>query len=511
MSTLTLPTRWLFTATLHTHSALRIGGGDDALDVEEFDMPIRNVTETEATIAKVNPVMVGHNNRPFIPGSSLRGALRALLAQANAAQSLELFGFMDHTGGQAGRLRIFDAPLQTAASGSATPGQHPERATQVLARTAIDPVRRAARLEKLIHQEAVPSGSTFDLRIELEGSADQATCLWTLLHALGNSPAGQGLSLGQGRSIGRGDISVRGLNCKQFDTHALQSWLDQALQSSVTTPDLWKPELTCTLSPDPQLLTLLQQRWCPLHLTLEFHTPLLVSDPAKAKARGHKTDDPSANQHPTLDPKGHALLPGSSVKGVLRSQAQRIERTLGWPQAADSPCLRLFGQTTAAGWLRVSNFVGSSPAKDEDFEFVAIDRFTGGAADGAKFKFKALIKPTVQGHIALDTEALQRDIRHAPQSSLQTLGLLALLLRDLFEGDLRFGGHHASGFGCCTAKAGPTQALQAALRPLIAQALHSCRPDIAIDPDDWRALAQCCVDQLRRAAAAPTALETTHE
>jgi CRISPR/Cas system CSM-associated protein Csm3 (group 7 of RAMP superfamily) len=102
----------------------------------------------------------------------------------------------------------------------------------------------------------------------------------------------------------------------------------------------------------------------------------------------------------------------------------------------------------AAGWastLQLSDFTEESGRDLGDGmpqDFVAIDRFTGGGKDGAKFQFRAFHQPILSGRLTLDTDRLAK-IGHAKDS----IGLLKLALRDLEEGDLRFGMGAAKGYG----------------------------------------------------------------
>lgn len=73
-------------------------------------------------------------------------------------------------------------------------------------------------------------------------------------------------------------------------------------------------------------------------------------------------------------------------------------------------------------------------------EFVAIDRFTGGAKDQAKFNALALYRPVLEGCLRV----------HTPALSQNGWALLALTLRDLKEGDITFGFGAAKGYGTCT-------------------------------------------------------------
>ncbi len=68
---------------------------------------------------------------------------------------------------------------------------------------------------------------------------------------------------------------------------------------------------------------------------------------------------------------------------------------------------------------------------------VAIDRLHGGAAEGLKFNVEFVMTPTLDGVLTLDL------MRIAPWG----LGLLALTLRDLVEGDVTFGFGASKGYG----------------------------------------------------------------
>ena len=75
----------------------------------------------------------------------------------------------------------------------------------------------------------------------------------------------------------------------------------------------------------------------------------------------------------------------------------------------------------------------SAPAEHHQ-EFVAIDRFTGGAADGAKFDAVLAGITTLAGTLTIDLARLKK-----VDDQFRSLGLLALVLRDLSEGDIVLG------------------------------------------------------------------------
>jgi CRISPR/Cas system CSM-associated protein Csm3 (group 7 of RAMP superfamily) len=162
------------------------------------------------------------------------------------------------------------------------------------------------------------------------------------------------------------------------------------------------------------------------------------------------------------------IIPGSSIKGVLRSQAERILRTIF--DEGDSNALALvndmFGDKdksgcvfvddvylrpeeqvtpSAADWL--SENVGAMDKVTHHEDHVAIDRFTGGASDGALYS----ARPVKTGitwdpiHIAVDFST--RSQISADSCRLVELALIELVARDMERGlvPLGFGTNRGMG------------------------------------------------------------------
>lgn len=218
-------------------------------------------------------------------------------------------------------------------------------------------------------------------------------------------------------------------------------------------------------TPDKDCLNLLE-----IEYTLSGKFQFLVNDPIGAAMEGV--------DHVTMKTaNGKAVLPGSSIRGVLRSRAEKIMRTFGKkvcdihvnkdPKASEKLCChakirdenkklklekmdplkseeewdrflcvacRLFGCGR-----RKSNLMITNAYSDKGYElkqdFVAIDRFTGGARAGAKFDAQPMLDTQFEGKIILkDFEKWQ-------------VGVLALLIKDLRTDRLRFGFGSSKGYG----------------------------------------------------------------
>jgi CRISPR/Cas system CSM-associated protein Csm3 (group 7 of RAMP superfamily) len=207
-------------------------------------------------------------------------------------------------------------------------------------------------------------------------------------------------------------------------------------------------------------------------LTLSPRTPLLIKsgvggdvglDPTLPDMNFVRTHRPDRDQD-------EVYIPGSSLRGVVRSHAERLLRSIGPDAACDSvhpskkdasPGLkpscgagsstdikgdeayrrschacRIFGNTMLAGRARVSDFY-LSDAQDPVFEIrygVAIDRVTAAVAQGP-FEMEILTQGTFAGQITLRNFTLAQ------------FGLLAAALLDIGDGLVPIGYAKSRGLG----------------------------------------------------------------
>jgi CRISPR/Cas system CSM-associated protein Csm3 (group 7 of RAMP superfamily) len=212
--------------------------------------------------------------------------------------------------------------------------------------------------------------------------------------------------------------------------------------------------------------------WAQLRLRLELELPwgFLVNAPPEAAMQGF-------DQAFARLPDGRPLLPGSSLRGALRSRAEQVLRTFGGPAAAcdlnragcschdrvekenerrkeqgkplltfreelEQHCLacQVFGSGRYASPVKLTDFHALEDRRGEPVahELVAIDRFTGGAAPQHKFDAESSAGPTLAGEIHLELGS--------DRLTDWGLGLLALVLRDLLLGDVPLGFGTARGF-----------------------------------------------------------------
>ncbi len=443
--------------------------------------------------------------RLLIPGPSLAGALRAIATRLGprfvgqesclalkdedygnkACECLvcQLFGNVNPqvTVGEAPSVIIYNA----------LPTRNPE--TQIRDGVGIDRVSgAAARKERLKFDiEVVSAETAFDLRIELESKLSNAnTALDLLAASLAEWEAGRGVAGGRvGRGMGAFALVEVRFNEQKLDTvESLvdflkkgpdrqgnggdSNWVSNQVSAARSHVRAWAGAEGIPIA----------RSWAQAEFILAADGPFLINDPVRSGQGGFD----HAPLLAAYEKGATAVLPGSSLRGVLRSQAERIARTIATladpgdgshfkkscpacnsltaktdddvascnsfvktlemkerqklerTGAEDRLCLacRLFGSPWNGSRLRVEDaYLFSGTGKRKVMDFLAIDRFTGGGRDGAKFDAVVLWKPKFQVRMFLENPKPWE------------LGWLALALRDLHEGLATVGFGAAKGFG----------------------------------------------------------------
>ena len=446
--------RWIVEGTLTTLTPLHIGDG-------EFDLDPKSSQQ----IARVQRPRPG--DPPYIPGSSFRGFLRSCFEDAfPAAEVNDLFGFqhLRQTGNPAeasgGLLSVQDAFIKSTAN------------TEVLNHVVINRRTRTAAEHLLYAIEVVPAGTTFFLTLVVEGLRAKPDAISKLLAVLRNLQS-SGRRLGAGTADNMGKLSFSETAVRQLTPQALQAWVKKGghLNEHLTRVSL--PPLSLPTS----------SKWLYLDIELRFTGKFLVRDAvrSKDKARGLNLNASSIEARRTRD--GRALLDASSFFGPLRSQCERIARTIAGPAASshvrnveitpDSGPAKVIDLNDATavdclfggiGWLSPiqieKDFEATTVSPPTKQEFLAIDRFTGGGVDGLKYDACGFDRPTLQGRLKFDLDSLRYLAKEgrppavfpgSPPSFNDLWLLLAFTLRDLVEGDVYFGLGASKGFGACSA------------------------------------------------------------
>lgn len=333
--------------------------------------------------------------------------------------------------------------------------------------------------------ETLPRGVDFNLRLELEDARDIDERL--LAAVLAELQQGR---LWLGGSVGRG-LGAFELNDMKVVTRDLSD--DAGLVEFLKSDEPWVSETVDDDWLDSQLAAARNdiksadgvgdaaRSFVSLKFDLRFKDLFLTNDTVLSTRSGF---DHAPLLEVMIDKQSAAILPGSGLRGVLRSQAERIARTLvtlatDGPeefgrkcpacdplqrpkgQARDTPlascdsllksvlkkqtdeatdkqlCLAcwLFGSTRRGSRLIVEDAFSQQGPSKKVLDFLAIDRFTGGGKDGAKFDAVALWQPAFTVRLHMENPADWE------------LGWLLLALRDVADGLVPIGFGGAKGFG----------------------------------------------------------------
>jgi CRISPR/Cas system CSM-associated protein Csm3 (group 7 of RAMP superfamily) len=447
---------------------LHIGDGRDSPFAERNYRP----DQDPSTQGDYNSVCRDAAGRPYIPGSTLRGWLAARLQVPGSRQPADpalanlarhLFGEAAGDTGYAGRLRCYDARHHSDPTDTQVPHWDKHRHTQVQHGVKLQPRLGTVDGHALHRQEAVPVGTQFACTLEVDDCTEAHLALLVSLLASLDGEAGSGIGRGVSRQAGR--LEWDGERIEVLSPQAVAAWLrmpGKTLDSAFDTLPRW---------PEPAPLPARQAH--SVGFVLHPQGPLLVNEPGLCAPRRDpdtaaiddeeraRSGEPNLEFSRTTD--GRALVPASTLRGVLRGRARRIAATIAADLvAADSADLdpaqhrqieqaidkavndlidALFGATGQRSRIWVTEAVGTKPAQPLKQTFVGIDRFTGGGQPGKLYQARAAESGPLEGTLLLDPRA--SDLADWER------GLLLLLARDALEGDLLFGWGKARGYGAC--------------------------------------------------------------
>lgn len=530
--------RYDMTIPVRVVSALHSGGVDE--------VPVRPMTDEDDRTVQPNAFVRNGLGEAILPGRSIKGAIRAAFEEHMDELDFSKEDLKSLWGGEMRRevgtrkeqrgigtdkslpLRASALTFHHAVVWDRASGDLPHRMS-----TAIDRATGGAADGALFAYEYLPVDTTFEIRVSAEAqdptpdstknkdaqSTTQReetkgtppappTLVEKALQAIVTLLGGKFISLGGRTGSGWGAIDLRWkkVSCEKVAILSGQARNDESTDFlsvvfSQSKPLKFKPDSKLTGNRSSTSIEIEWQAQSGLFVGMNKPDGIKSSKedtvPAAPLRNWHLDDKHRADHGDVTYPKvahedkASLLLPGTSIRGVLRSHCARIARSIvsdseGSDElttsadvhkqlAADPLFVRyLFGTTEYQGAVRVHDCEGQIPTQEEKDKPLkltrnAIDRVTGSAAHGALYS-ELLYPHAAWDSIQIDVDHAQlcRNIRQdpggfvlpAPSSSDKdyelpdfkirlraAILLLTMAITDLCEGVLPLGGGTGGGLG----------------------------------------------------------------
>ena len=370
---------------------------------------------------------------PLLTGTSIAGALRNYLHEylegyrqriTTRERAAQLFGEVD----KKAKASVQSWLLVDDALGH-------EAGVELRDGVAINPKTRTAEENKKFDMELLQAGTTFDLSFELLLTADSRDLSPLLALALRGLEKGE-IGLGSRKRRGLGQCRVDEWRLRRYDLttpRGLVAWLEGDDASEKTGAHIVEL-LGVNLASFED-----QREVFALDGTFELTSSLLIRSGSGA------ADDPDMVHLRSKREGGEVpILSGTSLAGAVRARALRIANTIHGPEEGQTLINEMFGRRIGSskdkprGSRVVTRETEVQGTTDLVHGRVKIDRFTGGAYPQALF-----FQQPVFGGNGSEVK-VQLDLR---QPEDHEIGLLLLVIKDLWPGDLHLGGESSVGRG----------------------------------------------------------------
>lgn len=440
-------------AIVELRTPLHCGGGDD----NGFDQPV------------LRDALGCYR----IPGSTLAGVLRGY-AEEHFPEDVTARAFgnagagqTDEATGLASAVWCYDAPLldfdnrpaaeKLARGEKARIGSGPYIRDHV----RIDGETGAAANSGKFDEEFTPAGTRFALAFTLDGWMQPPEPeLVRLFDSLCAALEAGDIRFGGKAAGGFGHVRVLEKSCRVFDLareEGMRAWLNLSESPLFAPHEGAEHRGAGQAAPAPRRD---KGIYGELTLPLEADGPLLIGGGAALNDDDNNDVDihfyaEPHNDYTAGEARLRRVLPGTSLRGVLRHRVRHVAESLGL--AGEEICNGLFGAVSGRDGGRPGKLAIEDAVLEESrpvpVQHVAVDRFTGGALEGALYSEGVLWSGKLAVNLCLRCAGLED----------REAALLLHALLDLCRGDLPVGAGGNRGNGALRLK-GLEQGWAAALR-----------------------------------------------
>lgn len=382
------------------------------MKIEAVSISVMRIGNGEDTILLDTDTM-----RPVIPASGITGAFRNYLSFAEPDNRYidMLFGKKE------GKSRLFvqDAVCKDVFDGI----------LELRERVCINPRTATGGAEKF-NTKMLGAGWKFDIFLtsEAENEEEKEAFLELLKKAVRALDIAD-VRLGAQKTNGAGKFKVKGVwegSVDLFDPEQYWLYLTNSIKIQNITKQIKREMISDT-------------KVC-LKTEAKTVTPLLV-------AGKNMEDGQDTTKIFYRNRKGEYVIPGSSLKGILRMQCQKIAEYMRIDREIMDMMFGIKGTAGRSGCVFVSDSTvhveRGRQCRESTYYGIGIDKFTAGVRTGANFSSKP-VKACFDFDISV--QRMNDQIRDA------AVGLLLLALRDILQERVPLGAYGGKGFGRLSAQ-----------------------------------------------------------
>lgn len=370
-------------------------------------------------------VLLDSEGKPFIPATSFIGVLRHYTRDIDGSHGDNLKRFWGFTSEEKISDKEKERQSAICCDDLFLENKDGNRIT-VRDGIKIDNKNGMVEKDKKFDFELIERGARFKLNMEITLSAETNDYCRRMMKTICTALQSERILLGAKTNSGFGKIRLTNANMYDFDfleKEAVLKWLKGEMPVPVQLEDV--KELP------------VEDKEFVMNATFDLKNSLIV--------RSY----PSSPEMPDavhIQSAGDNILPATSLKGAIRARAERILNTVGKPQ---SLLTELFGnvddknrsKNARKGRVRINEVILPKFMTELQTR-IKIDRFTGGVIESALFETMPLFSQPINLN-----EKVKNVIISIRDCKDYEAGLLLLVLKDLWTGDLAVGGEKNVGRG----------------------------------------------------------------
>lgn len=389
-------------------------------NIIEYIVNIKNISPLIIANEDDEPLIDEEENKVYIPGTTIAGALKSYIKKnfKGVIDYEELFpeNNSDEKGNKKSKIFCYDSSADVL---------------KYEIRPAVSINDNSGANDNKFERIFLSRGHEFSLKLELYNDDKSKLSLFEKIIDSCIVAINEGdIVIGSYKSIGAGVFKVESIRKRRYDFNLkldIFSYLkENKVGEEIKIEELKKNSLNTNSCVTFELIG-------------KFRTPVLI--------KGYSSlDSNDTDGIPLKDSNGKYIIPGSSIKGVIRGESKRILSYFNKVELLD----KIFGSSSdssneigAISKLTVFDSIIDRNLEEIIYNKIHIDKFTGGVIKSA-----LMDDTTIKGDILIKAKYQKSN---DDELNKHAIALISLIFRNIAIGDLPLGGGNNVGRGRITA------------------------------------------------------------